>query len=107
MESLCSLTFAAFVYEKLINICLDMLSAGAGGSDRRTVGLCFCWAAGQDFLLGAPPGGHFVKSSDEEDQRDDSKVAAIDEELREAKKTTINQIYTVGGGAYIFVVMGN
>lgn len=75
------------------------LYAGAGGTDWRRVWLCSCWTVSQDRLLGTPPGRQFAKSSKEKDQRDDSKVATVDEELREAKKTTTNQsINTVGGG---------
>lgn len=51
-----------------------------------------------DLLLGAPPGSQFAKPSEEEDHRDGSKVAAIDEELRGGNKATIDEIYTVGGG---------
>lgn len=91
-------TLAALVCEKIIDIYHYVPSAGAGVTDWRGVRLHFCWAAGQDLRLGAPPGGQFAKASEEEDHRDDGKVAAVDEELREGNKTINNQSYTVGGG---------
>lgn len=84
---------SALLSGKITNMCHYMpLYAGAGRTDWRRVWLCSCWTVGQDRLLGAPPGRQFAKSSKEKDQRDDSKVATIDEELREAKKDNYQSI---------------
>lgn len=64
----------------------NMLSARVGTIDWLRVQLWFHWVVGWHSLLGVPSGSQFAKPSDEEDQGDDSKVAAIDEELRDTKQ---------------------